>query len=555
MGNIVEQVKHLTGLRGMTFVQVAFLDPATAAKSNNRFPVRWDAHDMMDCKWIRGDSGRLAQMIVYKKKKGHQIPLDWQAAGNVTDMAAEYDVLEYWDETSAGALIGGTIVKPLALHGYVDLNGDPCVPFVPFLHKPRAQRIGGVAPLASGLSQYSEIMGTPLCEALLRQVEDDSKIMTYRMHNFGRTSRGMMVLKGVAQGREGNEQQIDIDQGVVVLNDGPDSSFRWEGPPNVDTLADGLSQRIQNDIAAGSATSQSLAGGSQLGVSGASVNNQTSFSRARAESLALTLEEGWTAVLQMTAACLRSSLADGAIDLYKKANGGAAPTVLPTQAAQEFWYGDQRALPQFKGGGVRDFVPATLAGIQRVRVQIEADTRTPSEVEQQQALALEKSGLVDLDWIREHKMHIDNKQAVKDAIILQKMEADPASPWGQFRQKEALINRLIGDIEDPAQKQQVLDALAQQRQQALLAVLAAPTPPPAAAGGPAPPPGQTPSPGGQPGAPPPPQGIGQMPPGAPGQMPMQPPQLLPTVPTQPPGPPAPFLTPPDKNPMQQIGVA
>lgn len=538
MGDIFEHVKALVIKRGLCFVQLSWLDPADATKLNRRFPMRWQPQDLFDCAWHLGTDGSIKQMIVYKKLLGHQLDPQWLTGAGVTDLDLEQDVLEYWDETHAGALIGGKVCKPLAPHGYVDENGDPWCPFVPFVHKIREKRIGQVGPLASGVSQRSIFVGTPVAESIISTAITESRIMTKHLHQVDR-SGGVIVFKGLVE-REGGPA-FDIDHGYGELEDTSTSSAQWLGPPNLTPIYGGAYERLDHRAEAGGMAQNIASGQTQSAVSGRAVNNMTTVPRAKSESVSLSLAQGWSNVCTKSVAIWRTMLNNGAADEMQAA-GHPVPTVINTPEAQQYWFGDRIALPFFLGGGVRPIVPARLEGIQRIRVGLEADTRMPDEVELQQALALaqqaDKNPLVNMDWIRENKMHIDNIQQVKDAILTEAAERDPNSPWGQYRAREAVVNTYIGDIPDD-QKQAIIDALAQQKTQALMAMASGQMPPQGGSGQPPGPPGQpgVPPPGGPqpPPAPPmnpqapPPQA---MPPGPPGGFGMQPPSQLPQMPMQ-----------------------
>jgi hypothetical protein len=540
LGDIFEQVKELTIKRGMCFVQISWLPDDIAAKENRKFPVRWQPQDLFDCAWHTGPDGAIKQMIVYKRLLGHDLRADVISAASIDNLDIEQEVCEYYDETHYGCLVGGKPVIPLTPHGMTDANGDPWCPFVPFVHKPRRKRIGQIAPLASGISQRSIIMGTPVAESIITTAISKSRVMTKHLHQVDR-SGGLLVLKQLME-REGGPA-IDIDHGYAELEDHPDSKVEWIGPPNLSPIYDGAYNQLQQRMDAGGMAQQIASGQTQTATSGRAVNSMTTVPRAKSESVAISIAQGWSSVMMNTVAIWRAMLNNGAAD-EAQAAGHAVPTVINTPAAQEFWYGDRIALPLYLAGGVRPIVPAMLEGIQRIKVELEADTRMPDEVEFQQAMAAAQQAkdgnpLVSMNWIRERKLHIDNISGEQDAILAEKAELDPNSPWGQYRAREAVINMHIGDYPD-AQKQQLIDALAQQKLQALMAMASAPiTPPGPPQGG-----GGQPMPNGGP----PTQSAAQpqpQPPGPPGAPPAAPPvpfsnPQMPPPQTQAPGPPQGF---------------
>jgi hypothetical protein len=542
LGDIFEQVKELTIKRGMCFIQVSWLSPQDAQKQNRKFPLRWQPQDLFDCSWHAGADGGVKQMIVYKKLLGHDIPApDWLSAAGVDDLNIEQDVVEYWDETHHGVLIGGKTAMPLTPHGYLDANGDPWCPFVPCVHKPRRVRTGNVPPLASGVSPRHVIVGTPVAEAIVSTTIAKARVMTKHLHQVDR-SGGILVLKAIAE-REGGAA-VDIDRGYAELEDTPNSKAEWIGPPNLSPIYDGAYNQLQQRLEAGGMAQSIASGQTQSATSGRAVNSMTTVPRSKAESLAISLQQAWSSVMLHSVAIWRTMLNNGAADEVV-AQGQPAPTVINTPAAQEFWYGDRIALPLYLGGGVRAIVPAMLEGIQHIRVELQADTRMPDEVEFQQAMAAAQQAkdgnpLVNNDWIREKKLHIDNISQVKDAILMDKAEADPSSPWGAYRQREAIVNAMIGDLPDD-QKQVLVAALLQQKFQALMQLASGQVPPTPPQGGGGPPPGQPPmTPQGMPPSPfGAPQGMPPAPPPAPAPAPMANP-MMPSPFPQAPGPPGGF---------------
>jgi len=521
----MEERKLLLALRGAYVAQFTWLDdPADAQALNNGMPMRIDVHDPLDCSYILGNTHALEKIIVQKRRTASELPLDWQTQLDVTDENQEFVVLEYFDRTHSAAVVGTDVVKPLTPHGYVNNAGEPCVPFVLCQHKARPQRLGQIGPDASGLSQRAFIVGTPLVESILPLAEIDSRVKTYFMYNTKLTARGLLKMKGVVQ-REGNAN-VDMDAGVIELEDSPSSDAQWLSPPALAQAITPFLSMLSSDIAQAYISGGILSGEIQQNVSGIAANHMTSFARSKAIDFSYSFARGLTNECSLMIGMMRYNLIASAARLYAQANNGAQlPLADPNS---ELAKGHPMPFSsRITGDEHRPIDPVTFANINRVIVDVTPDTKTPRESDYQTAIALKQAnGLVDDDYIRSKFLHIDNVAEVNQRIALQGQLNDPQSPFAQLKAREAMLNELA-PLLDPAQVAQYRQQYAVQGAQILADMFSTPIAPPQGPTGvsPSAPTGAPPQGGQPPAGPPLPNGANPN-----GQMPMQaPPQVMPPV--------------------------
>jgi hypothetical protein len=545
-GDYLELLKwHLT-YRGMCFEQHLPLSEEESADLDG-LKIRGDVHDVFDVAWRLGVGDRLGRCIVQKRRLLEELPPAWRTASGKTDEDADDTLVEYFDCYQHGAIYGTDIVKPLAPHGYVDSAGRPAVPITFHIHNAHIERQGDVGPQASGISQRGIRVGTPLVFSLLTELKKRARAMTLAMHAARIGSVPLIAVKGLLQGRDEAGEEIDFESGVLQLEDTPSSDARFIVPPNASPALKNVIDAINQDLAAASVAPGILQGQVTQNVPGVSQNGMTSWARAKAEGLALTLSRGLTHRASMRIGIYKQMLSAPTTRRYARAAGKPLNPHL----------GDKSPLAtdgiMMDIGGGRQIDDLTFADIRRLRVEVVADNRMPLEQELQFSItaygAKDDSGmkLFPRKYIRENFAHVEDARQMESDAILEAQAANPQTPYGQTR----LIRAMIDDAATRLDPQQVAQferdyqqlepmAIQSAMQQAFMALQQAANGQQAAGSGqPAAPPDQ--GMGGPPMGGPPPQG----PPPPMGGPPMQGPPPGPPMPPGPfpPGPPTNFPPP------------
>jgi hypothetical protein len=438
-GDYLELLKwHLT-YRGMCFEQHLPLSEEESADLDG-LKIRGDVHDVFDVAWRLGVGDRLGRCIVQKRRLLEELPPAWRTASGKTDEDADDTLVEYFDCYQHGAIYGTDIVKPLAPHGYVDSAGRPAVPITFHIHNAHIERQGDTGPQASGISQRGIRVGTPLVFSLLTELKKRSRAMTLAMHAARIGSVPLIAVKGLLQGRDEEGEEIDFESGVLQLEDTPSSDARFVVPPNASPALKNVIDAINQDLAAASVAPGILQGQVTQNVPGVSQNGMTSWARAKAEGLALTLSRGLTHRAGMRIGIYKQMLVAPTTHRYARAAGKPLNPHL----------GDKSPLATdgvtMEIGGGRQIDDLTFADIRRLRVEVVADNRMPLEQELQfsitAAQAKTESGqpLFPLKYIRENFAHVEDARQMESDAILEAQAANPQTPYGQTRVIRAMID-------------------------------------------------------------------------------------------------------------------
>src|SRR5215831_9000725 len=374
-GDLIAQIKwHLT-YRGLCFEQHLPLSPEESDELEG-MKVRGDVHDFFDVAFRTTVGQRLDRVIVQKRRLLGELPPSWQQKVPNKDYDLDDILYEYFDRYCHAAVYGTTLVKPLTPHGYQDSLGRCAVPITLYQHEPHIQRLGDVGPQASGFSMRGVWIGTPLVYSLLTEHVKRSRALTLAQHAARTGSVPLIVVKGLMPSRSDENEDIDFENGVLQLEDTPSSMAQFMVPPNAGPTLTALISAINQDLAAASVAPNILQGQTMENVPGVSQNGMTSWARAKAESLSLSLSRGLTNRESMRIGIYKQILVASTAREYKRAHGESLNLSLGQMS--ELMHDGVTMI----AGGI-EIDNLTFEHIRRVRVVANATNRMATEQEAQ----------------------------------------------------------------------------------------------------------------------------------------------------------------------------
>ncbi len=503
---------------GTAATNVWYCTPEDAQYALGGFPIKLTTVSPLNLVHVDDPDGSLGRVIYGRRAAVSDLPQKWQTGALAG--RASYDqvtLFEDYNKYTYTAVVDNEIVDQYD-HGFVDLYGNPMVPWVVTLHEPMPMRLGDVPPTFTYSSPREVWIGQPPLMALINAALQHSFYLTASRFAVRETLTAWQVIKG----------RVNVDHDTKTAEVQPDGDFQMVAQPNVLPQIEAALQRVESLMEAGAGAKNLLAGNTNLEASGTAIQGATTLAKAMAEMARQTQEEHNADVGAMILAMVKSETQPSPNRKFKAATGRDLIPQGERDYAPDFQHTNALPMYQWITGDARIPIDAlTVEGVTTVECGMEPIEALPKEQRiqlfmnaEQMELQTGRTILPDAYKYGE-LLGVSNPQKFLSQIAMDEALKDQNSPLRTLRvMREVAEERMAADSADPTFWANQLSQLeqAEERQwqawwQQHLAALAAPPPmqPPGGSGAPQPgTPGAPPAPPGSPAAPPPPG-----PPGAP----------------------------------------
>ena len=494
----------------------------TALSGLGGYPIKLCLDNPLAVAYEDDADGGLRRVITAYRVLVGELPQPWRTGDLATKADTdEVTLFKDYNRVNFAAVVDGNVIAQYA-HGFVDLMGNPMVPYVIELHDAMKTRLGDAQPQI-GYSNPREIrIGRPPFMGLIGTIKHKSFYLTAERYDIRENLAAWEFISG--------DLEMDYNAKRAIDKTGA-GKFSFVAPANILMDIEKGLDRTSAEIEAGGGAGAWMSG-QPVTMSGVAQQGQTQIPKQFFEAPRHTHERFLVRVGMMILAMVKSNTGTSMARKFKASTGKDLQPLGSRDYSPDFSNANAMPYYWYVTGDVRVPVDTlTVDGVTDVVVGISPVDSLPKDQAIQLFMNVEQmerqSGrlVVPASYKYGELLGVTNPQGFMGQLALDQFESDPNSPAGKVRLlREVARQRMADENGDPnfwqnalRQLDQQSEAAYQQQWQQQLAALT--QPPQMQQGG-----------GGQPPGPPQPQAG---PPGAAPQSPAPPPAAPPAVQPQP----------------------